>query len=222
VLNQVAPLSQRFQVGACKALGYEPKLALRLKGGTKRGAHPKLRAVFTAKPGEANTSRISVALPRSEFLENAHIQTVCTRVQFAAENCPAKSIYGHVRVTTPLLNEALEGPVYLRSSTHKLPDLVMALKGPPSRPIKVELDGRIDSVNGGIRSTFDFVPDQPFTKAVLQMQGGKKGLLVNSRNLCAGVNRATVKLNGQNGKVHDFNPVMNNDCKTNHSSPSSK
>jgi hypothetical protein len=60
------------------------------------------------------------------------------------------------------------------------------------------------------------------TKAVLRMQGGKKGLLVNSRNLCTGVNRAAVKLNGQNGKVHDFNPVMNNDCKTNHSSPSSK
>lgn len=222
VLSQIAPLSQRFQVGACKALDYEPKLALRLKGGTKRGAHPKLRAVFTAKPGEANTSRISVALPRSEFLENAHIQTVCTRVQFAAESCPAKSVYGHARVITPLLDEPLEGPVYLRSSSHKLPDLVMALKGPPTRPVKVELDGRIDSINGGIRSTFDFVPDQPVTKAVLQMQGGKKGLLVNSRNLCAGVNRAAVKLNGQNGKVHDFNPVMNNDCKKNHSSPSSK
>ncbi len=222
VLSQIAPLSQRFQVGACRALDYEPKLALRLKGGTKRGAHPKLRAVFTTKPGEANTSRISVALPRSEFLENAHIQTVCTRVQFAAENCPSKSIYGHATAITPLLDEPLEGPVYLRSSAHKLPDLVMALKGPPSRPIKVELDGRIDSINGGIRSTFDFVPDQPVTKAVLQMQGGKKGLLVNSRNLCAGVNRAAAKLNGQNGKVHDFNPVMNNDCKTNHSSPSSK
>lgn len=213
VFDRVAPLSQRFQVGACKALDYGPKLALRLKGGTRRGAHPKLRAVFTAKPGEANTARISVALPRSEFLENAHIQTVCTRVQFAAENCPAKSVYGHARAITPLLDEPLEGPVYLRSSSHKLPDVVMALKGPPSRPIKVELDGRIDSVNGGIRTTFDFVPDQPVTKAILQMQGGKKGLLVNSRNLCAGVNRATVKLNGQNGKVHDFNPALANDCK---------
>ncbi len=213
VFNQVAPLSNRFQVGGCKGLDYEPKLALRLHGGTKRGAHPKLRAVLTAKFGEANTARASVALPKSEFLENAHIQTVCTRVQFAAENCPAKSIYGHATAITPLLDEPLEGPVYLRSSSHKLPDMVAALKGPPSRPIKVELDGRIDAVNGGIRSSFDLVPDQPVTKFILSMQGGKKGLLVNSRNLCAGVNRAAAKFKGQNGKVHDFNPVLANDCK---------
>lgn len=223
VFDQVAPLFQRFQVGGCKGLDYGPKLALSLKGGTKRGAHPKLRAVLTAKFGEANTARASVALPKSEFLENAHIQTVCTRVQFAAENCPAKSIYGHATATTPLLDEPLEGPVYLRSSSHKLPDMVAALEGPASRPIKVELDGRIDSVNGGIRSTFDLVPDQPVTKFVLSMQGGKKGLLVNSRNLCAGTNRAVAKFNGQNGKVHDFNPVLKNDCKkAQHPSPSSK
>jgi hypothetical protein len=213
VLDRVAPLFQRFQVGGCKGLDYEPKLVLRLHGGTRRGAHPKLRAVLTAKPGEANTARASVALPRSEFLENAHIQTVCTRVQFAAESCPAKSIYGHARAITPLLDEALEGPVYLRSSSHKLPDMVAALKGPPSRPIKIELDGRIDSVNGGIRSTFDLVPDQPVSKFVLSMQGGKKGLLVNSLNLCASTNRAQAKFNGQNGKVHDFSPVVQNDCK---------
>lgn len=214
-LEQIAPLSQRFQVGGCKGLDYEPKLTLRLSGGTKRGAHPKLRAVLSAKLGEANTARASVALPRSEFLENAHIQTVCTRVQFAAENCPAKSIYGHARAITPLLDEALEGPVYLRSSSHKLPDMVVALKGPPSRPIKIELAGRIDSVNGGIRSTFDLVPDQPVSKFVLQMQGGKKGLLVNSRNLCVGTNRVAARFNAQSGKVHDFNPVLKNDCKGN-------
>lgn len=214
-LGSIAPLSERFQVGGCNGLNYGPKLTLRLHGGTKRGSHPKLRAVLTTKPGEANTARASVALPRSEFLENAHIQTVCTRVQFAAEQCPTKSIYGHARAITPLLDEPLEGPVYLRSSSHKLPDLVAALKGSPSRPIKIELDGRIDSVNGGIRSTFDLVPDQPVSKFVLSMQGGKKGLLVNSRDLCAGMNRAAAKFDGQNGKVHDFAPLLRNDCKGN-------
>jgi hypothetical protein len=154
-----------------------------------------------------------VALPRSEFLENAHIGTVCTRVQFAADNCPAKAIYGHATAITPLLDEPLEGPVYLRSSSHKLPDMVVALRGPASRPIKVELAGRIDSVNGGIRSTFDLVPDQPVTKFVLDMFGGKKGLIVNSRNLCRATYRAAAKFDGQNGKFHDFNPVLNNACK---------
>ncbi len=214
LLGNAAPLFDRFQVGGCRGLDYEPKLFIRLKGGTKRGAHPKLRAVLEAKPGqEANTARASVALPRSEFIENSHFQTICTRVQFAAEKCPAGSIYGTAKAITPLLDEPLEGPVYLRSSSNELPDVVVALKGPPSRPIKVELAGRIDSVNGGIRTTFDMLPDQPVTKFILQLQGGKKGLFVNSRDICANTYRATAKFNGQNGKTHDFNPPLNASCK---------
>jgi hypothetical protein len=212
VMDHVVPLSNRFQVGGCRGLDFEPQLALRLFGKTGRGAHPRLRAILTAKPGEANIAGASVALPHSEFLENAHISTVCTRVQFAADNCPKGSIYGHGKAITPLLDEPLEGPVYLRSSSHELPDLVMSLKGPPSRPIKIELAGRIDSVNGGIRNTFDLVPDQPVSKFILSMQGGKKGLLVNSRDLCKRTYRATAKFNGQNGKAYKFRPEMKVDC----------
>jgi hypothetical protein len=211
--GNVAALFERFQVGGCRGLEYEPKLFIRLFGKTKRGGYPRLRAVLTAKPGEeANTARASVALPRSEFLENAHIQTVCTRVQFAKDQCPQGSIYGHARAITPLLDEPLEGPVYLRSSSNELPDMVAALKGPPSRPIEVELVGRIDSINGGIRSTFDLVPDQPVTKFILNMKGGDKGLIVNSRDICAHTYRATAKFDGQNGKTHDFRPKLRASC----------
>jgi hypothetical protein len=110
------------------------------------------------------------------------------------------------------LDDPLEGPVYLRSSEHKLPDLVVALRGPDTQPIEVDLVGRIDSKNGGIRTTFEAVPDAPVSKFTLEMFGGKKGLLVNSANLCASTNRATVKLDGQNGKVYDTNPVVRADC----------
>lgn len=214
LLGSSAPLFERFQVGGCKALDYAPRLSIRLFGKTKRGGHPRLRAILTAKPGEeANTKRASVALPRSEFIENAHFQTVCTRVQFAADECPAGSIYGHARAITPLLDEPIEGPVYLRSSSNELPDMVAALKGPPSRPIEVELAGRIDSVNGGIRTTFDLVPDQPVSKFILNMRGGKKSLIVNSRDICKHTYRATAKFDAQNGKFHDFRPKLKASCK---------
>ena len=120
-----------------------------------------------------------MTLPHTEFLEQAHIGTVCTRVQFKegkvpGEKCPAASIYGKAEAVTPLLDEPLKGPVYLRSSTHKLPDLVAALH---NGQVDVALDGRIDSVkNGRIRNTFETVPDAPVTKFVLEMQGGKEGL----------------------------------------------
>ena len=131
---------------------------MRLFGGTKRGAHPKFRATLTMPPGGANIKAASVALPRSEFLDQGHIKTICTRVQFKENACPAGSIYGTVTAKTPLLDETLIGPLYLRSSDNPLPDIVAAFRG---GRIDANIVGRVDSVNGGIRNTFDFVPDVP-------------------------------------------------------------
>ncbi len=135
-------------------------------------------------------------------------------MQFAANDCPKKSIYGNARAFSPLLDEPLEGPVYLRSSNNTLPDLVADLRG----QVDIELVGRIDSVRGRIRNTFDIVPDVPVSKFVLTLRGGPKGLLVNSRNQCprkrAGAKdkgastskakrrgpRAIVRFKAQNGK----------------------
>ena len=44
------------------------------------------------------------------------------------------------------------------------------------------------------------------------MKGGKKGLLVNSTNLCAHTNRAISEFTGQNGKIYDTNPVLSAKC----------
>ena len=214
----VANLSNRFQVGGCDRLGFKPRLSLRLKGATHRSGHPALKGTVTYSPGSgyANIAKAVVALPHSEFLDQAHIGTVCTRVQFAANACPAGSIYGHAKAVTPLLDYPLEGPVYLRSSDHELPDLVVALRGPDSQPIDVDLVGRIDSKNGGIRTTFEAVPDAPVFKFTLTLFGGKKGLLVNSTNLCKSTNRAIASFTGQNGKTYDTTPKVKADCHHKH------
>ena len=211
-LGAPAPLSERFQVGGCKSLPYKPKLSVRLFGPIHRGGHPRLKSVFTAKPGEANTAAISFALPSSEFIDQAHFRTICTRVQFAASQCPAGSVYGHIAASSPLLDYQLEGPIYLRSSSHKLPDVIAVLRGPPAQPLEFDLDGRVDSVNGGIRTTFETVPDAPVTKAVVSLQGGKKGLFQNSTNICKGRHRATLRLTAQNGKLFAAEPLIKAQC----------
>jgi hypothetical protein len=204
--------TNRFQVGDCEKLKFAPKLALSLKGGTTRNGHPALTAILNQPAGQANIGRVSVALPHSEFLAQEHIKTICTRVQFAANACPKGSIYGHAEAISPLVGYKLSGPVYLRSSDHKLPDLVVALRGPESQPIEIDLDGRIDSFHAGIRNTFELVPDAPVSKFVLRMQGGKKGLLVNSTSLCQEAQKATVRMTGQNGKVHNISPTLKAQC----------
>jgi hypothetical protein len=203
-----ASVGERFQVGSCSHLPFGPKLSMRLIGPTRRNTHPRLQAVFAARRGDADVGRVVVGLPHSEFLDQAHIETVCTRRQFAAETCPASSVYGHAKAITPLLDRPLEGPVYLRSSSNPLPDLVVALHG----QVDLDLVGRIDSVNGGIRTTFETVPDAPVTKFVLSMRGGGRGLLVNSRDLCTAPAFSLVEIDGQNGKTADQRPRLKNSC----------
>jgi hypothetical protein len=208
-----------FQAVNCTALQFKPNLKLSLTGATHHGGHPALHALLTAAPGEANIQETAVTLPRSEFLENANIRTVCTRAQFNAtptpgEGCPADSIYGHASAVTPILDEPLSGPVILRSNPERaLPDLVAALH---SGKISINLAGRVDSVNGGIRTTFEEVPDAPVTRFELNMEGGRKSLIVNSADACKGKHKATVLTTGHNGAVYDTHPVLQAQCKGKH------
>lgn len=190
------PVSDPFQPTGCGKLKFRPKLSIRLFGATRRAKNPKLRAVLRARPGDANIARASVGLPHALFLDQSSLARICTRVQFAANQCPKKSIYGHARAFTPLLGKLLQGPVYLRSSDNPLPDLVAHLQG----QVTIDLVGRIDSFKGGIRTTFAHVPDVPVEKFVMTLPGGKRGLLVNSTNLCAKKVQSVIRFKAQNGK----------------------
>ncbi len=204
-----------FQAADCASLPFKPKLSLRLQGGTKRGDYPKLKAFLKMNGiGEAGISSTQVTLPRSEFIANAHFNTICTRVQFKeaggnGEACPAGSVYGWARAKTPILSDPLEGPIFLRSSEHQLPDVVASLRG---QEINVHLVGHVDSVKGQLRNTFETVPDAPVEWASFSFQGGKKGLFENSTNLCAKPNRADVRFTGQNGKTHNYKPAVKVKC----------
>jgi hypothetical protein len=209
--------ANRFQAAGCQALGFKPALTLRLKGGTRRAKNPGLTAVLRPRAGDANLGRVQVALPHSEFLDQGHIKTICTRVQFAAGDgngsaCPRGSVYGKVSATSPLLGYELTGKVYLRSSSHKLPDMVLALNGPASQPIAIDAVGRIDSHKGGIRTTFEGLPDAPLTQVVLKLPAGRKSLIENSADICAKRQKAEVKMDAQSGKVHDFKAPLRVTC----------
>jgi hypothetical protein len=191
-----------FQATGCNKLGFKPKLRIKLFGPTVRNKYPRLKAVLGARKGDANIARTAVTMPRSLFLEQGHIGTVCTRPQLASHTCPKASVYGSAWAKTPLLKKALKGKVYLVSSNNELPDLLVDLRG----QVEVYLRGVISTGStGGLKTVFRRVPDVPVSKFVLNMKGGKKGLLVNSTNLCAEKQRAIVKMKGQNGKKKNNN-----------------
>jgi hypothetical protein len=197
-------LSFPFQAANCGSLGFKPHLALTLKGGTKRGGHPALRSVLKPRKGDSNLDDLTLRLPHSAFLDQAHIRTICTRVQYAAKACPPGAVYGQATAITPLLDQPLTGPVYLRSSDHNLPDLVFALHG----IVDVEAVARIDSKKGGIRASLEDIPDAPITEAIVEMPAGKKGLIVNSTDLCRSGHHARADLNGHNAATRALKPLV--------------
>jgi hypothetical protein len=101
--------------------------------------------------------------------------------------------------------------VVLRASENKLPDLAAQISG---RGIDIDIVGRIDAVKGKLRATYDVLPDAPVNRFVLTLRGGKKrGLLVNSDNICFSA-PATVRMIGHNNVGIVRRPRMiNSVCK---------
>jgi hypothetical protein len=185
-----------FQATGCKSLKFKPKLVTKLTGGTTRNKYPRLTATLTGRNGDANIARTALTMPSAFFVAQNHIKTVCTRPQLAAKQCPKSSVYGQAEATSPLLDGKLKGPVYLVPGGHTLPDLVADLRG----QVNIQLRGVISSKRGGIKTVFNNTPDVAVKKFVLKMQGGKKGLIVNSTNICKGSHPAILNIKGQNGK----------------------
>ncbi len=206
--------STAYQATNCDALGFKPKLRLRLFGkkASKRRGHPKIEAKLTAREGDANIARTAVTLPKGTLLDNSHFKTICTRVQLAAGQCPKGAQYGSATAVSPLLDNPLKGPVYLVSSSDLLPNLVADLRG----QVNVQLRGVISTVKGRMKTTFPETPDVPVSKFVLKMRGGGKGLLINAKDLCDSKKSRQAKLSmkGHNGKKLKKNKLkINVKCK---------
>jgi hypothetical protein len=196
-------------VANCSILGFGPKMTMRLSGGVGRRGNPAIHTQLTMQPGGANLRRVSVTLPKGELLDNSHIGTVCTRVDFANNSCSERSLVGHAEVATPLLAQPLEGSAYLRASDNELPDLALDLEG----QVDIEAAARIDSVNGRLRATFESLPDLPISSVSLDLVGGSKGVLQNSIDLCGTGKQAKARMTGQNGARLDTSVKLQIACR---------
>jgi hypothetical protein len=202
VLGRAVPISDRFQVGDCAALPFKPKLALRLSGGLGRQGHPALRAILRTDPDGASVSRAGVTLPAGELLDLRHLGDLCPR-EAAADRCPTGSRLGSVRLVSPVLSTPLEGVIHLRVPSRRLPDLTAEVR---SQGLRLLLRGRVTDRNGRLGIVLDSLPDVPLSKAILTLPGGRRGIVVNSRSLCA-AGAATARFSAHSGKQRQLRVV---------------
>lgn len=195
-LGQTAPISDRFQVGDCAALPFKPKAMLRFSGQLRRNGHPALRAVLRSSGDEASISSAGFTLPAGELLDLQHVRGLCAQGT-APDRCPGSSRLGRLRLVSPFLDGPAEGTVYLVAPSHRLPELLAEVH---SGPLRFVLHGRTAIHNGRFGVVIPAIPDIPLSRAVLSLDGGRRGLFVNSRSLCGGAGRAEASLSAHSGK----------------------
>src|SRR5262249_53878199 len=154
-----------------------------------------LRFDLTTRPGDANIRSVLVTLPKAFEIDQRHLSNICSKPQLEREHCAGRQPIGTAMTETPLLEQPLSGPAYAVSGFGKLPHVVFILGG----QVTVTPQAESTSVNGRLRTEVATVPDVPLGHFRLDLFGGRKGYLVNTRDLCAGPAVTSVKFLGQNG-----------------------
>jgi hypothetical protein len=218
--GQTAPAASRFQAAECTGLGYTPQLAMTLsgKGQTKDGAHPALSARLTPPAADANSKKVTVKLPLALALDPGNANGLCEPVDAARNQCAASTIVGSAEAQS-VLPDALKAPVYFvrgeridsNGKVRKtLPKLFIPMT---ANGVTVNIWASSDVENDRLVTTFDNLPDAPFSSFDLNINGGDHGILaVSNTNLCAGPQVADARYGGQNGKAYTSKVTMGTPC----------
>jgi len=146
----------------------------------KRDSNPAL-TVTTNNPGAPGTDipkSIVATLPASitTDLQSPALQagSLCEPAQADAGACPAGGKIGTASIESPLLIAGLTGDVYAVRGATTVPDLRIFVTGAVS--FQLVGNSKFVGVRGNqIQTTFDNLPQNPFTKFVLTINGSAPG-----------------------------------------------
>jgi hypothetical protein len=210
-----AALSSRYQAANCSALGFHPKLKATASGHASRanGTSMDFKIVYPAGT-QANIAQAKVELPKRLPSRLTTLQKACLAQVFEANpaSCPAASVVGIARATTPVLPNELTGPVYLVShGGEAFPNVVVVLQGDG---VRADVVGSTFISKAGVtRSTFKTVPDVPVSSFELYLPQARYSVFTANGNLCKGSLKMPTTFVGQNGaEVHEDTTIAVSGC----------
>ena len=172
--------------------------------------------MLTQPAGRANLKKVRVALPLSLALDpdNAESDGLCSFVEGSTPDpqCPASSVVGKATAISPILHEPLSGPVFFVKNERKDPKSGRSIKTTPKlvipltgeNGVKLTLTGTSDVVDDKLVTTFNNIPDAQVSSFKMDINGGKKGILVvSSADICKSTQIAEQQVDGQNNKAAD-------------------
>lgn len=211
--GQNAHLTTRFQVGDCAAKELDPKLEMQFtdEKELKEGKHPGVLANLGAVPGNANLKKVEVTLPLAVALDPNNAKELCPPEGPAAGACPADSIIGHAKATTPLLDVPVEGPVFFVKGTRvtdsgrtvaTLPKLYIRLAG-QGVVMDIHADSSVTGKVGKQKlvTTFRDLPDVALDDFTLKINGGANGILKATADVCGSSTTTNIEYTGHTNRV---------------------
>ncbi|MGD1057692.1 MAG: hypothetical protein ABR992_09810 [Solirubrobacteraceae bacterium] len=202
-----ALLSSRFQAANCATLPFKPRLGALTHAKTSKAGGAYLHVRLESAPGEANIAKLKVDVPKQLPVRLTTLQKACTAPVIEANpaNCPAASVVGSVTVLTPVLRNALVGPVYLVSHGGAAsPELEFVLQG---EGVTVDVIGQTIIEHGIISAAFRTLPDVPISTLGVVLNAGPHSLLaanlptIAKGSICGQRLTMPVAITGQNGAV---------------------
>ncbi|MGX6446826.1 hypothetical protein ACVU7I_01970 [Patulibacter sp. S7RM1-6] len=203
----------------CAKQAFEP--SIRMKFGKRKEMakfkHPSVEATVTQDDGEAGIKSTSVVLPKAVALAASNAGGLCEPADAAADRCAKKTIVGSATVTTTVLEKPLKGPVYFVKGVRysggrpvaTLPHLFIPLRGETTIYLRAETAVS----KNRLVTTFPAIPDQPVSTFKLKINGGKKGIIAATRDLCSASDlKATATFGGYHGKASKEQPRITTDC----------
>jgi hypothetical protein len=202
--NAVANVSSPFAVAGCSSLAFKPTFKVSTSGKTSRvdGASLDAKLIYPAGSAgsEANIARFKVDLPKQLPSRLTTLQKACPAATFESNPaaCPAGSVVGVLRVSTPVLPVQLSGPAYFVShGGEAFPSLIFVLQGDG---VRVDVVGSTFISKAGITSsTLKSVPDVPFSSFELYLPEGKYSALAANGDLCTSKLAMPTEMMAQNG-----------------------
>lgn len=199
-----AAVSSPFQAVDCASLQFKPRFtaSTQARTGRRRGASLSVKIAMGA--GGANLAKVRVILPERLPARLSTLQHACPASVFGAgpSRCPAASVVGTARVSTPLLAHPLSGRAYLVARGTAFPDVVLVLEG---EGVTLYLDGNLQVRGRFAGATFNAIPDVPLSTFEATFPEGPHSILASALpawtngSMCGRSQPMLAELTAQNG-----------------------